>query len=706
MILGLSALAVVQPLLDLFGNNPEFFVAGNYSTSQIVLFALAITIIPPALGIGLTALATAIDRRLGQVVFVAVIGVLATAFGLALLRTIGVDQLVVVALLAVLIGAGIVVLVLRTKGVRLLVSYLAVANLFFLATFLFFSPASELVAGASSADVGDVDVPTPGGPVVLLVLDELPAATFMRADGSLNAERYPGFAELASVSTWFRNASSQYNLTHRAVPSILDGTLAEPDDLPTYADHPRNLFTLLGGVVPVRRYESVTDMCPPEVCAPPPRQPLGQAFEDASIVYGHRVLPSALRDELPAIDNSWGCVRRGRRARRRSRPPGARGDRRARRRSSGKAYAKWQGLPADERSPLGQAGILRDEIAAITGEPALHVVHVALPHRPWVLSPHGAHAVVRAGADHRAGGAGLRLRRPHGVPAAQHAGRRRRHARRRARRPPARAAELGGHDARRDVRPRDQPDGAEHRPDEGHRRQPRGGLPGPAVRQGAGSGRRRDPTTTAPRTSTCCRRSIDLLGADVDWDIDGHSLYDGSEAHGRAEGHRRRRRRRWRSPPAAPRSSRYGDDWTALAAVGPHGDLVGRHVDDLDVGAAVDVGGQLDQAELFGDLPTAAGELPLVLAGSVAGTATPSRPSCSPPSTDASPVSSAATGRRRALVVHRLRRRLLPRRGQRRGAVRGATRRRRASPCSGDVMRRASASSSTVVDAVGIPRAR
>ena len=228
VILGLSALAVTQPLLDLFGNNPEFFVAGNYSTSQIVLFALAITIVPPALGIGLTALATAINRRFGQVVFVAVCGVLATAFGLALLRTIGVDQLVVVALLGVLIGAVIVVLVLRTKGVRLLVSYLAVANLFFLATFLFFSPASELVAGASSGDVGDVDVPTPAGPVVFLVLDELPAATIMRADGSLNAERYPGFAELASVSTWFRNASSQYNLTHRAVPALLDGTPRRP----------------------------------------------------------------------------------------------------------------------------------------------------------------------------------------------------------------------------------------------------------------------------------------------------------------------------------------------------------------------------------------------------------------------------------------------------------------------------------------------
>ena len=92
------------------------------------------------------------------------------------------------------------------------------------------------------------------------------------------------------------------------------------------------------------------------MCAPPPRQPLGQALEDASIVYGHRVLPSALRDELPAIDNSWGAygaadepdddlvrqVRDGR-------PTTATT-------LVGRAYAKWQGLAADERSPLGQAG--------------------------------------------------------------------------------------------------------------------------------------------------------------------------------------------------------------------------------------------------------------------------------------------------------------------------------------------------------------
>ena len=64
----------------------------------------------------------------------------------------------------------------------------------------------------------------------------------------------------------------------------------------------------------MRRYEPVTDMCPSSICEPPPRQPLSQALEDACVVYGHRVLPSAVRDELPTIDDSWGAYgARGRR---------------------------------------------------------------------------------------------------------------------------------------------------------------------------------------------------------------------------------------------------------------------------------------------------------------------------------------------------------------------------------------------------------
>ncbi len=422
VVLGLSSLAVAQPLLDLFGRNPEFFVAGNYSTGQIVWFALIITLLPPLIGIAAIAIATLINRRAGTIVYGIVVAVLGAAFVLALLRTIGVDPVVLVVVVALAGGAAAVVLALRTHAGRLLLSYLAVANVAFVAMFLFASPTSKLIAGGGSDDLGNVTVPELGGPVVVLVLDEFPAATIMRPDGTINSDRFPGFAELASVSTWFRNASSQHNLTHRAVPSILDGRITEDGLLPTYTDHPRNLFTLLGGEVPVISYESVTSLCPPDVCAEAAPQPLTQALEDASIVYGHRLLPGALRDGLPPIDNSWGAYG--------AQEDGGGGDNYIR-----DAYSRWLGLDADERSPLGQAGVLSEHIAAITADPALHFVHVAVPHRPWVLSPSGYRHVVRAGADPRPRRPGVRLREPDGVPAAQHAGRRRRHADQRVARP-------------------------------------------------------------------------------------------------------------------------------------------------------------------------------------------------------------------------------------------------------------------------------
>ena len=376
VILGLSSLAVAQPLLDLFGRNPEFFVAGNYSTGQIVWFALLIVLLPPLIGIAAIAIATLINRRAGTIVYAIVVAILGAAFVLALLRTIGVDPVVLVVLVALTGGAAAVVLALRTRGGRLLLSYLAVANLAFIALFLFASPTSKLIAGGDSGDVGEVAMPSPPGPVVVLVLDEFPAATIMRADGTINSDRYPGFAELASVSTWFRNASSQHNLTHRAVPSFLDGRVAADGTLPTYSDHPRNLFTLVGSAVPVHSYESVTSLCPPDICAEASHHPLSQALEDASIVYGHRLLPGALRDGLPPIDNSWGAYGVQEDA-------GGGGD------YIRDAYSRWLGLGADERSPLGQAAVLAEHTAAITAEPSLHFVHVAVPHRPWVLSPSG-----------------------------------------------------------------------------------------------------------------------------------------------------------------------------------------------------------------------------------------------------------------------------------------------------------------------------
>ncbi len=616
VVLGLSGLAVAQPLLDLFGRNPQFFVAGNYSDAQIVLFALVITLVPPALAVAAIAIGSAIDRRAGTAVFGLAVAVFGAAFALAVLRNVGVDRDGLVFVLAVAAAAGVVVLVLRTRAGRLLTSYLAAANVLFLGMFVFASPTSELITDGATGDVGRVAVARPPGPVVVLVLDELPAPTLMRADGSLNDERYPGFAELASASTWFRNASSPYANTHFAVPSILTGRRGEKGDLPTYGDRPRNLFTLLGRTVPVTRYEIISDMCPPSICAPPPREPLTQALEDAAVVYGHRVLPEDARGSLPDINQSWGSYS--------SDDPADdeqddeqvtidasqwSGDTDAER-----AYAKWRHLDRSEKTARSQAAILREQIALITGSPALHVVHVALPHGPWMLNRSGYRSTVVPDLPESPSRASdeFAIRQQYQLHAMQVGA------------ADALVAELIGH--LRAVGAWDDallavlgdhgtsftgPDLWRKTTDHNREEVLRMAMFVKAPGQTEGE-IRDDPAQTIDLVPSIA----DLLDAETDWEFDGHSLYDGSEAHTApkvatdvdAVFEIARRRAEW-----FPQ----GDDWIGLAAIGDHGDLVGQRVSTLEVEEPSAYRVQLAQEGVFKRLPTADGRMPYVLAGSL-----------------------------------------------------------------------------------------
>ncbi|HEV7763212.1 MAG TPA: sulfatase-like hydrolase/transferase [Acidimicrobiales bacterium] len=314
-LVGVAGLAITQPVLDLFGRNPEFFIAGRYGARQIETFALVVALGPALVAVALATLARLAHPRLGVVVHAVLLALLAFLFGLVLLNSLGVDE-PWMALPGAALIAGLVVGLERTRPpMRTLLSYLALGNLAFVTLFLFASPTAELVAadGAAGADeaeaeAGVTDAPRLDGPVVFVILDEFPVTTIMRADGTVNADRYPNLARLAATSTWFRNASSLSSLTSESVPSMLTGQRFETGQLPSYIDHPRSYLTLFGDRYPINLYESVTDMCPPWACTPAERGSVGTAAHDAAVVYGHQVLPGDLADDLdlPGIDHSWG----------------------------------------------------------------------------------------------------------------------------------------------------------------------------------------------------------------------------------------------------------------------------------------------------------------------------------------------------------------------------------------------------------------
>src|SRR6185437_1025081 len=99
-------------------------------------------------------------------------------------------------------------------------------------------------------------------PILHVILDELPVTTVVGSDGRLDARRFPNLARLARDATWYRHATTVADNTLEAVPLQLTGLMPHVGDLPTSADHPRNLFTLFGRSHRMLAAEPVTDLCP------------------------------------------------------------------------------------------------------------------------------------------------------------------------------------------------------------------------------------------------------------------------------------------------------------------------------------------------------------------------------------------------------------------------------------------------------------
>jgi hypothetical protein len=617
VLMGLAGVAVTQPVLDLFGSNPTFFVAGGYGRRQIVAFAFSVAFVPGLAAFALSAVPGLVDRRLGTWLHGLAVAALAGMFGLVLCQTLDVRSLWPALGAALVVGGGVAVLEWRVRQARQFLTYLAGGNVAFLAMFLVASPTAELLGGASYADAGSVKVPPLDGPVVMVVLDEFPLTSLLRADGSINDMRYPNLAALAEETTWFRNAASESNATYQSVPTIMTGVLASGNDVPFLRDHPRNYFALFGSRYPVTRYEVVTDLCPPDLCERPPGQPLRQALTDASVVYQHRVLPEALRDGLPDIDHSWGNFGdgiAGTAPAATTIPTTSTGD--------PDPMARLDEVPAGDGGRIGQAIALPRQIKLIEASPSIHFIHVLLPHHPYELTPWGGvatetwnpAAVPRSPSDP---GYDFIFRELRGLQALQIGvvdqmiGHLVDHLKRTGAWENTTLVITSDHGV--DITPPGFTRAANpENVDELYR------VPLFIKAPGQTEGETRDdPASTVDVLPSL----IDLLDIEADWTFDGHSLFDGSQP---------KIDRLVTSDledafaVAARQNAQFprGESWDDLAAVGQAQDLVGRPVTQFTLGTPSPLTVTFDQEDLLADLDPRSGEVPYSLRGTLTGTDT------------------------------------------------------------------------------------
>jgi hypothetical protein len=368
----LSSFALAEPLLDILGRNPEFFAVRRSTSAQIVLFALALVLVPPAVLLAvelLVGLASRPAARVLHLVFVAGLAALVVLHALAKRDALsGVDALVVAA------TGGVVSALLYqyASPVRSFLTVLVPAPLVFLMLFLSNSGISKLVF------VSNPHVAAPRfaarTPVVLIVFDEFSPVALMDRKQRIDSERYPNFTSLARDSTWFRSATTVQWLSEDAVPAVLTGILPGRNLLPTYADHPNNVFTLLGRSYRVRGVESLTSLCPSSVCrqrqgSSPQEVPdtAGSLVSDAGIVYLHLVLPSPYVRDIPPIDESWG--------------------------NFGQHEGASRSLTLE---PCARNVCRFASLFDAGGRPTAYVLHSLLPHVPYLYLPSGRRYGVEA----------------------------------------------------------------------------------------------------------------------------------------------------------------------------------------------------------------------------------------------------------------------------------------------------------------------
>jgi hypothetical protein len=307
----LWAFAFAQPLLDLLGKNADFWVARSNTSGDILIFSIAFTLLPPLALLGVEAAVKVVSERGYRALHLALVTLLFAVFAVQIEKRIYSSPAGLMIVVALVLGAVVAYGLAKRGFVKQLLDVLTPAPIVFLVLFIFFSDTQKLIFPQDEASALGVNVRS-RTPVVMLVFDELPTATLMDPTGErIDAERFPGFAELQRQSTWYPNNTAVADFTGRAVPAIMTGISPDFTTLPISSDQPNSIFTLLGGRYRFNISEVVTNVCPPSLCGEETTLPsqstrLKALVEDLRYVEGRLILPPALANDLPNVSATFG----------------------------------------------------------------------------------------------------------------------------------------------------------------------------------------------------------------------------------------------------------------------------------------------------------------------------------------------------------------------------------------------------------------
>lgn len=363
--LALSTMAIAQPLLDLYGKNTTVFSAAKLSPLEVLVFLLLVGLAPAVVCVGLDRFSAFFGPKVNEATRLCLISGISLLLGLAVARWLDVNSNVPSIAIGLVFAVAIPIAFDKSKPVREWSRWLALLSVAVMGSAVIaLQPVLlESIGRKSDAVVGNKAVT-----VLQVIFDEFPLYPLLGSDGRINAERFPGFAELAKGSTWYRNSVAESNFTHQAVPAILASQVPDQVGGPFLSQYPNNIFTLFAGATEVGGIEPVTSLCPNSVCGGKAGAIASFSFSrlktflrDASYVYGQRVFPQVLRRYVPSIEGTWG----------------------------GFGAVKDRFKDQFNTGVLSQVDAVENAIRIVSEStsPRVQVVHALLPHAPWRITP-------------------------------------------------------------------------------------------------------------------------------------------------------------------------------------------------------------------------------------------------------------------------------------------------------------------------------
>ncbi len=381
-IVGLTSLGISQPVFDLVGADPSFFVAHQSKTLDIVLFGLGVLLLPAIVAFAIAAVSRAAGPKGFAVVSSAVVGLLGGYLIATIIKrpiTWGTWALVVtVVVLAALIGTGFFRLEPLRAGLRV-IGYLAPLPLLW---FLFGGPVSTLVGASDASAVGQGA--SEDNQLVIVVLDELPAASLVTSSGEIDAVKLPNFARLGEMSTWYRETATVSSRTTWAVPAISTGKNPSGRETPPDSSaYPKNTFTYLSPSHVLDADEFLTRLCPQKLCEEGPDDQVDGSllYSDGLVAAGHALLPGPFAEaNLAPLGDQWAGF---------TRVDDEAADQTDGQTADAEVETVAERMAADGANDQAARFRAFTQRAATRVEPTVSYLHVALPHVPWERLPDG-----------------------------------------------------------------------------------------------------------------------------------------------------------------------------------------------------------------------------------------------------------------------------------------------------------------------------